>query len=162
MKEISDSSLRILNELDEIIYLCDPDTFEIEFMNSYSCKIFHVSEKEYHLKKCYEVFAGRTSPCTLCAHMHSENEPFSVWKYDNEYLGHHFLMQDQIVSFKGKPYRLMITLSLSKSNSLETVLDTQTNSKNEIISYIDHVNKQKDIDSTSTIQQAFKSTETLL
>ena len=112
MKEISDSSLRILNELDEIIYLCDPDTFEIEFMNTYSCKIFHVSEKEYHLKKCYEVFAGRTSPCTLCAHMHSEDDPFSVWKYDNEYLGHHFLMQDQIVSFKGKPYRLMITLSL--------------------------------------------------
>ena len=159
MKEISDSSLRILNELDEIIYLCDPDTYEIEFMNAYSRKIFHISEKEYHSKKCYEVFAGRTSPCTLCAHMHSEDDPFSVWKYDNQYLGCHFLMQDQIVSFKGKSYRLMITLSLSKSNTLNAAVNTPTNSKNEIISYIDHVNKQKDIDSTSTIKQLLKVLE---
>jgi PAS domain S-box-containing protein len=65
--------LRVLTDgIDEIIYVIDPDTYEILFANKKTKELFG---KKIIDKKCYEVFQNLNRPCPFCTknHLFGEN-----------------------------------------------------------------------------------------
>lgn len=65
--------LRVLTDgIDEIIYVIDPDTYEILFANKKTKELFG---KKIIGKKCYEVFQNLNRPCPFCTknHLFGEN-----------------------------------------------------------------------------------------
>lgn len=54
--------LNIFDNMDEMIYISDPDTYEILYMNESIKKTFGCSTGH----KCYETFAGIDFPCIEC------------------------------------------------------------------------------------------------
>jgi PAS domain S-box-containing protein len=65
--------LRVLTDgIDEIIYVIDPDTYEILFANKKTKELFG---KKIIGKKCYELFQNLNRPCPFCTknHLFGEN-----------------------------------------------------------------------------------------
>ena len=60
------NTLSLLNEISELVYVSDPETYELLFVNQTGCQTLHL--ENYKHKKCYEVLQGKTSvPTTDCA-----------------------------------------------------------------------------------------------
>jgi len=56
--------LRVLTDgMDEMIYVIDPDTYEILFANNKTKEVFG---KKILGKKCYEIFQNLNRPCPFC------------------------------------------------------------------------------------------------
>lgn len=58
------NTLSLLNEISELVYVSDPETYELLFVNQTGCQTLHL--ENYKHKKCYEVLQGKTSPCEFC------------------------------------------------------------------------------------------------
>jgi len=54
--------LSIFNELDEIIYISDPKTYEMLYMNAPAKNYWG----DWKGKKCYKFLQNRDSPCPFC------------------------------------------------------------------------------------------------
>ena len=57
------NTLSLLNEISELVYVSDPETYELLFVNQTGCQTLHL--ENYKHKKCYEILQGKTSPCEL-------------------------------------------------------------------------------------------------
>ena len=53
-----------LNEISELLYISDPNTYELLFLNTAGMETFHVDSLEG--KKCYRVLQGKEAPCEFC------------------------------------------------------------------------------------------------
>lgn len=63
LKQESQSLLSVLNNQSHCIYVIDPRTFQILFMNK---RTKELCKKEEIGKPCYEIFMKRQSPCDFC------------------------------------------------------------------------------------------------
>lgn len=54
------NTLSLLNEISELVYVSDPETYELLFVNQTGCQTLHL--ENYKHKKCYEVLQGKTYP----------------------------------------------------------------------------------------------------
>ncbi len=58
--------LSMFDSIDEVIYVADPDTYELLYFN----EAFKLRWKGKIGDKCYKVVQGRTSPCLFCSNKH--------------------------------------------------------------------------------------------
>ncbi|MEG2119049.1 MAG: EAL domain-containing protein, partial [Pseudoflavonifractor sp.] len=56
----------VLNAINDSIYVCDKDTYELIYANENLCKFAGTTQDACKGKKCYEVLMRRTSPCPFC------------------------------------------------------------------------------------------------
>jgi len=54
--------LCIFNGIDQPVYVCDPETYELIFSNKFFGRIWGNKLGD----KCYKVLQGRDSPCPFC------------------------------------------------------------------------------------------------
>lgn len=50
------NTLSLLNEISELVYVSDPETYELLFVNQTGCQTLHL--ENYKHKKCYGSFTG--------------------------------------------------------------------------------------------------------
>lgn len=81
LKQESRSLLSVLNNQRHSIYVIDPQTFQILFMNK---KTRELCQKEKNEKPCYEIFMKRQSPCDFCPaiRLNSECEHYKQEVYN--------------------------------------------------------------------------------
>ena len=75
--------LSIFDNMDEVIYIADPETYELLYGN----KIFYKNWGREIGRKCYKVLQGRDSPCPFCTNhqIFGENsEKTYIWEFKNE------------------------------------------------------------------------------
>ena len=54
-------------ELNEIVYVADPDSHELVYMNRRTREIYGIKKQEdMRGRKCYEVLSGSSAPCAVC------------------------------------------------------------------------------------------------
>uniref|UniRef100_UPI0040567D28 sensor domain-containing diguanylate cyclase n=1 Tax=Acetatifactor sp. TaxID=1872090 RepID=UPI0040567D28 len=113
--------------LNEIEYVCDMDTYEIEYMNRKARELWGItSQEEVRGKKCYELLQNRTAPCEFCTnHLLKEGE-FYEWQSHNDVLGKDYALKDTMLVNKGKRYRVELAIDMS----------VQEAQKNTILNYI--------------------------
>ncbi len=58
--------LSIFDGIDEVIYIADPKSYELLYLNKAGKKLFPLKPGV----KCYRAFQGRSSPCPYCANKH--------------------------------------------------------------------------------------------
>ncbi|MEG2176598.1 MAG: diguanylate cyclase, partial [Oscillibacter sp.] len=56
----------VLDAINDSIYACDKDSYELIYANDNLCKFAGVSLAECKGKKCYEVLMHKTAPCPFC------------------------------------------------------------------------------------------------
>lgn len=70
----------LFDGLENLVYVADPDTYEVLFANDKFMEVFGVDVVG---KKCYEIIHSLKSPCNFCANKYIFGENFGkiyVWE----------------------------------------------------------------------------------
>ena len=122
------NTLSLLNEISELVYVSDPETYELLFVYQTGCQTLHL--ENYKHKKCYEVLQGKTSPCEFCTNDRLCDDNFYTWEFTNPSIGRHFLLKDKIIQWRGKTARMEIAFDITErelqKQELKNMLDVQT------------------------------------
>ena len=122
------NTLSLLNEISELVYVSDPETYELLFVNQTGCQTLHL--ENYKHKKCSEVLQGNTSPCEYCTNASPCDDNFYTWEFTNPSIGRHFLLKDKIIQWHGKTARMEIAFDITErelqKQELKNMLDVQT------------------------------------
>lgn len=104
--------LQVLDELSELVYIADPETYEMLYMNRAGKDMFHI-EGTYG-GKCYQVLQGRETPCEFCTNCQLKEGVFYSWETTNPVLGRHFLLKDKLIRYHGKKVRVEIAFDMTE------------------------------------------------
>ena len=122
------NTLSLLNEISELVYVSDPETYELLFVNQTGCQTLHL--ENYKHKKCYEILQGKTSPCEFGTNDRLCDDNFYTWEFTNPSIGRHFLLKDKIIQWRGKTARMEIAFDITErelqKQELKNMLDVQT------------------------------------
>ncbi len=105
----------LINELQEIIYIADAETYELYFLNDKGRLALGV--KAYDRRKCYEVLQGKSAPCEFCNNNMLGRSDFYIWEHSNSNNGRHYILKDKLIIWRGKLCRLEIALDITEKES---------------------------------------------
>jgi PAS domain S-box-containing protein len=90
--------LSILNNIDEMIYIADPDSYEVLFVNR---KLAETLGKNTIGKICFKEFQGLDAPCEFCTNsiIRANNKEPYYWEYYNPKLKKHFKLYDRLIKW---------------------------------------------------------------
>ncbi len=113
--------------LDEIEYVCDMDTYEVEYMNRKALAEWgYSSVEEVKGKKCYEILQNCAKPCSFCTNYLLKEKEFYEWQHFNSVKGKNYALKDTMVCEGDKRYRIELAIDLT----------LQEQQKNTIQNYI--------------------------
>ncbi|MDI3542919.1 MAG: hypothetical protein PWP57_522 [Candidatus Atribacteria bacterium] len=103
----------ILDNIEEIVYVSDPYTYEVLYANQWTQKMFG---KSLVRGLCYQELQKFSSPCPFCTNsiiLQNKGEPYS-WEYYNPVLRQHFLVTDRIIRWPDdRDVRLEIAIDIT-------------------------------------------------
>lgn len=112
----------ILNGLDHHIYITDPDTYEILFINDYLRR----NRGEVKGQRCYEAFQGLNYPCPFCTNKFIFGENLGktyIWDFQNKVDKRWYHCIDRAITWLGgKTVRCEIAIDITEQKRLENEL----------------------------------------
>lgn len=116
---------KILEALDEIVYVSDRVTYELYYLNPAGRRL--TGAYDYKGQKCYKVLQGRDDPCEFCTNSYLKKESFYIWERENPKLNRHFILKDKLIPWQGKLARLELAVDITErevlSRSVQEKLD---------------------------------------
>lgn len=114
--------LEKLDNMDERIYICDMDSYDLFFVSKMVKKDLGLPE-DFNCRghKCYELIHHYDHPCNHCTNPVCTRDGFVSHHYHNSVTGHDYLMRDTIIDFAGKAAKLSMSISLTEN--IRDVLD---------------------------------------
>lgn len=107
----------ITNANSDSIYLADPQTYELIYLNPTACQVAGLSEQDYQGRKCYQALVGLDAPCSFCPNHLLTDSSFYTWEHYNASLGRWLMMRDRLVEYQGRLVRMGIATDLSQCGS---------------------------------------------
>ena len=111
--------LSIFSSIDEVIYVADPQSYEILYVNG-------AAERHWGDclgKKCYEALQGRTTPCPFCTNDRIFGRDCGkpcIWEFRNEKTGRWFRCIDRAILWPdGRMVRLEVAVDITESKRSE-------------------------------------------
>jgi PAS domain S-box-containing protein len=126
--------LSVFEAINEIIYVSDPNTYELLFVNENVKKDY---PEKLIGKKCYNIFQNRDSPCVFCTNdkIFGENIGKSyIWETQNEINKRYYRCIDKAIEWPdGRMVRFEMAIDINESKIAEQALK-ESEKKFEIIS----------------------------
>lgn len=117
----------LMDEMSELVYVADLDTYELLFMNKEGRKMFGISELSG--QKCYKALQGLDHPCPFCTNKSLAFDKTYSWEYTNPIAGRHYLLKDKLVKWEGRSVRLEIAFDITNNKQeqidLQNALDAE-------------------------------------
>lgn len=102
-----------MNDISELMYISDTETYELLFLNKKGCETFHVDSLDG--QKCYRVLQGKEKPCEFCTTTCLKEGENYTWEHTNPLTGRHYLLKDRLVEWEGRPARMEIAFDTTDS-----------------------------------------------
>lgn len=119
----------IMGALDGIVYVSDPETHELYYLNPAGRHLTGVFD--YKGQKCYKVLQGKDAPCEFCTNSQLNRDRFYFWELENKKIQRHFLLKDKLIPWQGKLARLELAMDITEreilSRSVREKLDFAEN-----------------------------------
>ncbi len=113
--------------LNELVYVCDMDTYEMEYMNRKTLEwLGYTSLEQVKGKKCYEILQNGTHPCEFCTNHLLKEKQFYEWQRYNPIMKRDYALKDTMMKRDGRRYRIELGIDMS----------VQEQQKNIILNYI--------------------------
>ncbi|MBN1591078.1 MAG: PAS domain-containing protein [Pirellulales bacterium] len=114
--------ISIFDSIDEPVYVADPDTYEILYVNQATRTMWG----EGLSQKCYRYLQGRDEPCPFCTndrlfgkHL---GQPY-IWEFQNELSGHWFRCIDKAIPWPdGRTVRYEMAIDITDRKQIEESL----------------------------------------
>lgn len=103
--------LEKFSHTDRLVYIADPDTYDLVYANSAQLKARHLpTDYQYAGQKCYRLFAGHSAPCADCPkdklrrdrfyfrpfHSLQTSKDYHIWNTLISWNNHDYLFSDAI------------------------------------------------------------------
>lgn len=122
----------VYENLNEIVYVSDADTYNLVYMNRKAREMFgNISIEELRKRKCYNLLQGCNSPCAMCTNDRIKVGEFYEWTYYNPVIDTKFALKDTIFVENNKRYRMEIAIDMTIQEHQEQLIKCFVN--NEII-----------------------------
>ena len=109
-----------MNDISELMYLSDADTYELLFINDAGRKIFQLDDLTG--LKCYKALQGKDSPCEFCTNARLKIGETYTWEHTNPLTGRHYLLKDRLFDWEGRRVRLEIAFDMTESEKEKLLL----------------------------------------
>ncbi len=123
---MDDASLypTVLNAIDEVLYVSDPETYELLFVNDALRELMgEISVGD----KCYKILQNRSAPCPFCTNGIIFGEKMGtpyVWEFQNEITKKWYRCSDKAIRWTdGRLVRFEIATDITERKLLETELE---------------------------------------
>ena len=104
----------MLDGLSELIYVSDPKTYELLYLNKAGREIYGDGVVGGS-RPCYQVLQGLAEPCPFCTNERLTSETFYEWEHTNPTQNRHYLLRDRLIEWEGRPARLEIAFDVTDS-----------------------------------------------
>lgn len=108
---------QLLEELNDVIYVSDPKTYELLFINRTIKEDLNIID-DYIGKKCYKVLQGRDTPCPFCTNDKLKFNEYYVWEHTNELMNRDFIVKDKLIQWQGRTARMEFAMDIAEHNHL--------------------------------------------
>ncbi|MDY3618452.1 sensor domain-containing protein [Agathobaculum sp.] len=138
-------SAMLADESSDIVYLSDPDTYEIYYLNRAALERYHFTDpSEWLGKPCYQILQSREAPCEFCTNKLLKTEKFYVWQHFNEQVGRHYLLKDKLIELDGRPLRMEIATDTTERELVTQQLRQRLLEEETLIDCIQTLNSSAD------------------
>lgn len=127
----------LLDALDEIVYVSDPNTHELLYANR--CCRSLLPTQDYKGKPCYALLQGKSAPCPFCTNARLTPDAFYVWEFNNSSMGRHFLLKDKLIDWNGQPARLEIAVDITERELLSRDTARKLETERTLVECIRHL-----------------------
>ena len=114
----------LFNGIEDVIYVSDPDSYEILYLNETARKIWGDDVKG---KTCYEILQNRTEPCPFCTNeliFGEKKGQVHVWEFQNEVSGSWFRCADKAIPWvDGKLVRFELASDITEEKKMRVDLE---------------------------------------
>lgn len=122
----------VVENLDELICLCDQETNELLYLNSIGRHLTGCFD--YKGRKCYELLYHRSEPCPLCGECRDRKNEFYVWEAENEYLNRHFILKGKQIPWRGSTARLVVGIDVTEKETISRRVSEKLEFEQKILS----------------------------
>lgn len=120
----------IYENLNEIVYVSDADTYDLIYMNRKAREIFrNISIDELKKRKCYEILQNANAPCAICTNDKIADGDFYEWIYYNPIAEKHYLLKDTILKENGRRYRMEIAIDITVQQRQKQIIESFVNTE---------------------------------
>lgn len=136
----------LMDEMPELVYVADTETYELLYMNKAGCEMFGVDE--LHGQLCYKVLQGFDSPCPFCTnHLLSLDQPYT-WEYTNPKAGGHYLLKDKLINWENRTVRLEIAFDITRNENEKVALQNTLDAEKVVMECIRLLYQTTEIEKT--------------
>lgn len=111
----------ILNEIKELSYIADIETYDLLFVNTALKNYFQINGCEG--QKCYSLLQNLTTPCPFCNMNKLKPEEVFTWDYFNPIVKKQGRLKDMLVEYEGRKARLEIIEDITDEQLLNQRLN---------------------------------------
>lgn len=128
----------VMDNVDAFIYVNDPKTFKLVYVNEYTRTIVNKGPLEGRL--CYEVFQGRTSQCPFCPHFELAAGKKTVVRREirNEWLQRNLMTSGRLVPwYDGNIMHMEVAADITERHALAAAR-AGTKAKQDFLARMSH------------------------
>ncbi|MBS1399840.1 MAG: diguanylate cyclase [Firmicutes bacterium] len=124
----------LLEDLSELVYVTDPETYEILFLNRVGERVFGLKDGEIKGKKCYQVLQGRDAPCEFCTTSKLQKDSFYTWEKYNPITKRTYMLKDKLIRWDdGKWKRIEIAFDVTTYRIQQDQLNERLETEKELL-----------------------------
>lgn len=135
---------RILDQIDEVIYISDLNTYEMLYLNRYGVAKFGSFKPGV---KCYEHLQGASAPCDFCTNKllpHCQGQRHT-WVRQHPSVGD-MLLHDSIIDYGGRPCRMELAISVERYVAEVTAAKQNLAAERKLVKCIENLVLSTDFD----------------
>ncbi|MFD1402830.1 sensor domain-containing phosphodiesterase [Robinsoniella peoriensis] len=139
-----------MNEISELMYVSDINTYELLFVNEAGKKTFQISAEEQ--QKCYKVLQGFDSPCPFCTNSRLKKDENYTWEHTNPITKRHYLLKDRLLEWEGHAARMEIAFDITDAANEKRELKNRLERDNILVECIRELYRNHDaLEATSYV-----------
>ena len=123
----------VVNEMEEIVYVSDPVSYDLLYLNDFGKKMFNLTSCEG--KKCYEVFHKHSAPCPFCKNEFLTTENFYVWDWPDQH-NRQYVLRDKLIHWDNRLLKLGIANSVIHYELMSQRIQLQLKNKQILLKCI--------------------------
>ena len=145
--ELSPDTAWLLDQAPEIVYVSDPVTYDMLYMNAAGLAAIGLPAKDIGGQKCYKALYGLEAPCPFCVNSLLREDRWYSWEHDNRLLGRRYHLRGKRISWAGKPAHIELAVDISDGRYLNQRLADKTDTVNILLQCIDSLIHTGELDS---------------